>query len=317
MTAVPKSSPGDLALRARAGLVDLRARARACLVGAAVGDALGAPVEFLTPGEIRARHGRLTKMAGGGWLHLRPGQVTDDTEMSLCLARSLVAGGWSPEDVARRFADWLRGNPIDVGNTCRRGISRYLATGKLWAPPSEGDAGNGAAMRVAPVALVTLGDPTALAHLAVEQARLTHNHPLSDAACTLVARLVQQACFAASRDELRATVDAATAEVPRLRFEPYRGLATGYVADTLQTVLHFFFTTATFEEALVATVNQGGDADTTGTILGAIAGAHYGLDQIPKWWRRKLAAPLVAELESLADALVSRSPIGQQQVDAG
>jgi ADP-ribosyl-[dinitrogen reductase] hydrolase len=311
MTAVPPSSPGATVSLARAELVDIRRRARATLLGAAIGDALGATLEFLTPGEIRECYGRLTKIVGGGWLRLHPGQVTDDTEMSLCLARSLISGRWSPEDLAQRFGAWLRGNPADVGNTCRRGIARYLATGKLWAPPNEGDAGNGAVMRVAPAALATLGDPSTLKRLAVEQARLTHNHPLSDAACTLVGQLIQQGCLAAPREELRITVDQVAAEIPRFRFEPYRGLATAYVVDTVQTVLHFFFATSSFEEAVVATVNQGGDADTTGTIIGAIAGAHYGPTQIPRKWRRKLPAPLVAELESLADALVLRSPLGQ------
>jgi ADP-ribosyl-[dinitrogen reductase] hydrolase len=310
---MPTSPPGGSGSLPYAEIASVRMRARASLLGAAVGDALGAPLEFLTQSEISARHGRLTKMVGGGWLNLRAGQVTDDTEMSLCLARSLVAGTWSPEDVARRFGAWMRGNPVDVGNTCRRGISRYLATGKLWAPPNEGDAGNGAVMRVAPAALATLGNPHMLKRLAIEQAHLTHNHPLSDAACTLVGRLIQQGCLAEAREQLRSTVEQATAEIPRFRFEPYRGLATGYVADTLQTVLHFLFATSSFEEAVVATVNQGGDADTTGTIVGAIAGAHYGLEQIPKQWWSKLPGDLVSELGYLADTLVARSPLGQQQ----
>lgn len=152
-------------------------RAQGVLLGLAVGDALGATVEFLTPGEIRAKFGTHRRIVGGGWLHLKPGQLTDDTEMSLCIARTTVArGGWDLRAVAESFAAWLRSRPVDVGATCARGIRRYLHAGTLEAPVNEWDAGNGAAMRVAPVALLTLGDDALLARLAVEQARLTHHH---------------------------------------------------------------------------------------------------------------------------------------------
>jgi len=77
-------------------LPDVRQRARAALLGLAIGDALGATVEFMTAGEIQATYGKLRKMVGGGWLRLRPGQVTDDTQMSLCVARSIVAVGHDP-----------------------------------------------------------------------------------------------------------------------------------------------------------------------------------------------------------------------------
>ncbi len=90
-------------------LDDVRARAQAAFLGFALGDALGAAVEFMTPGEIRARHGVLREIVGGGWLHLRPGRVTDDTEMSLCVAAAVdAAGGWDVRAVADRFAAWLR-----------------------------------------------------------------------------------------------------------------------------------------------------------------------------------------------------------------
>ena len=79
----------------------------------------------------------------------------------------------------------------------------------------------------------------------------------------------------------------------------------------MQTVLHYFLSTHSFEECLVATVNQGGDADTTGAIVGAIAGAYYGLAQLPRHWVRKLAPALVSEIQDLSGHLVERSPLGQ------
>jgi len=296
---------------APASLEEVRDRARGAFLGLAVGDALGATVEFMTPGEIRARYGVHRQVVGGGWLHLRPGRVTDDTEMSLCIARALDAyGGWSLPAIAERLAAWLRSCPVDVGSTCRRGIREYMLNGTLEMPPNEWDAGNGAAMRMVPVALVTLANRELLARRAREQARLTHHHPLSDAASVLVGRLLHLACLGLSLRSLRRVADEAAEAEPRLRFEPYRGEASGYVADTLQTVLHHLFATPSFEECLVATVNQGGDADTTGAIAGAIAGAYYGPEAIPRRWTRKLDRSLAGELATLACRLVELSPLG-------
>ncbi len=293
-------------------LPDVRDRARAAFLGAAVGDALGATVEFMTPGEIRAALGVHREITGGGWLRLKPGAVTDDTEMSLCLARAMdAAGGWSTSDAASSLAAWLRAGPVDVGSTCRRGIRRFMLDGTLAGPPSAGDAGNGAAARMVPIALVTLGDGEALRRVALEQARLTHHHPLSDAACLLVGELVQLGCMGLSLRRLRAAADALVAAEPRFRFSPYRGLATGYVVDTLQTALHFFFTTRSFEECLVAVVNQGGDADTTAAIAGAIAGAYHGPEAIPRRWLRRLERGIAEELAGLAERLVALSPLGR------
>src|SRR5512139_3861136 len=80
---------------------DIRERSRAAFLGVAVGDALGAGLEFMTPGEIRSKYGTVREIIGGGWLRLKPGQVTDDTEMSLCIARAIdKAGGWSLQGIA-------------------------------------------------------------------------------------------------------------------------------------------------------------------------------------------------------------------------
>jgi ADP-ribosyl-[dinitrogen reductase] hydrolase len=108
-------------------------------------------------------------------------------------------------------------------------------------------------------------------------------------------------------------VEDVIAQFPTFRFSPYRGLATAYVVDTLQTVLHYFLSTNSFEECLVAIVNQGGDADTTGAIAGAIAGAFYGPAQLPGHWVRRLAPSLVSELQDLSGHLIERSPLGHGQ----
>jgi ADP-ribosyl-[dinitrogen reductase] hydrolase len=295
-------------------LDDVRDRARAAFLGLAVGDALGATVEFMTPAEIRAEHGLHRELIGGGWLHLKPGRVTDDTEMSLCIARAVDgANGWSLVGVADALARWLKSNPIDVGSTCRAGIRRYIVEGTLEGKPNEWDAGNGAAMRMVPVALLTLGDDALLERFAREQARLTHHHPLSDAGCLLIGRLIHVACEGHSLRRLRAVVDEAVTEQPKFAFDKYNGQASGYVADTVRTVLHHLFATRNFEECVVAVVNQGGDADTNGAIAGAIAGAYYGPDEIPRRWMKKLDKGLVAELGRLSERMVGLSAVASAE----
>ncbi len=300
-------NPPAAGSRDRAGIVR---RAQAALLGSAVGDALGATTEFMKPAQIRERFGVHREVVGGGWLNLPPGGVTDDTEMSLCVARAIVeSGGWDLVGIADRFARWLEGNPVDVGATCRRGIGDYRAKRQMETPPNRWDAGNGAAMRMAPVALYTLGDEERLGRFAVEQARLTHNHPLSDAACFAVGKLIQRAILKDPSRGLRDAADDLAAAHPEFRFDGYDGGASAYVADTLRTVLDAFFSTNGFEECLVKTVNRGDDADTTGAIAGAIAGARYGLEAIPPRWIRALDPDLREELAALASQLVGRSPL--------
>jgi ADP-ribosyl-[dinitrogen reductase] hydrolase len=296
-----------------AHLPDVRMRAQASFLGLAVGDALGATVEFMTAGEIKAQYGVHRKLIGGGWLRLRPGQVTDDTQMSMCIARSLAGVGYSPEDIARHFVTWYQSKPPDVGNTCRRGIARFINHGTVHGLPNDGDAGNGAAMRMAPVAVAALADARLLEDITVGQAHITHHHALSDAASLLVGRLIQLALIGHAMDRLRRQADDTVAKFPTFRYSPYHGLSSAYVVDTMQTVLHFLFSTCSFEECVVATVNQGGDADTTGAIAGAIAGAYYGLEAIPREWLRKLDPGVRADLTMLADQLVDRSPLAKGQ----
>jgi len=289
---------------------ELISRSRAVLLGGACGDALGAPLEFMTSGEIASKYGRLADMVGGGWLRLKPGQVTDDTEMTLCLARALAkAGGWDLAGIASQFAAWLKSKPVDVGDTCRRGIRNFMLKGELETPFNQWDAGNGALMRMGGVTLFTLGDDELMQRCTISQAHLTHNHPVSDAACITYGRMVQLALYGASRTRLRREADSLVAEFPTFRFDPYPGLATGYVVDTMQTVLHHFFRSRSFEECIVNTANQGGDADTTAAIAGGLAGAYYGMEEIPARWLKKLEKRYVSELGELAVRLVEMSPL--------
>lgn len=271
-------------------------RFQGCLVGLAAGDALGGPVEGCTPGEIAARYGRLTEMVGGGWLGLRPGETTDDTAMMLCIARSIVeTGRFDPDDVVQHFLGWFRSNPKDIGNITRRALAE-LERGTPWkrsgfvAHRALGgmSAGNGSIMRCAPIALLHRDNEHLLIRDSIYSSIITHfDQKASWAAAALnltIARLLsgsKDALLEAIAPKIQdGAVRQALMQAPDLDEVP----TSGYVLDTLQAALWSFLRTDSFEDAVATAVNLGGDADTTGAVCGALAGACYGLSAIPGRW---------------------------------
>jgi len=288
--------------------LNLEDRALAAFLGFAIGDALGATVEFMTKGEIAARYGVHRNIIGGGWLRLAPGRVTDDTEMALLLGRSLVRRGEiDTRDICDEFAAWLKAGPIDVGNTCRRGIRRYITQGTIEGPFFEGDAGNGAAMRILPVALATFGHPDRVALWSCAQCHITHHHPLSDDASLALVQMLHGLLSGNDKRTVRKIADALVDRHRAFRFEPYQGQSSGYIVDTMQTVLHFYFGTNTFADCVIQTVNQGGDADTTGALAAMLAGATYGMAAMPATWLGKLDRKVATEIRKQVPKLLAIS----------
>jgi ADP-ribosyl-[dinitrogen reductase] hydrolase len=268
---------------------ELLSRALGSYLGLAVGDALGATVEFMTAREIAARYKIHNQIVGGGWLHLKPGGVTDDTEMALALGSALIAsGGWNLCAIADAFIAWMRGNPPDIGNACRRGISRYISDGSLCGETAESNGGNGAAMRNLPAVLVSLNSEEILIQRSIEQAHITHNHPKSDSATSALACMTRRLLLEGEQAACDQIAGDLIARHPDFNFKPWPGKTSGYIVDTVQTVFDGFFNTGSFEECLVRVVNRGGDADTTGAIAGQLAGALYGVHGIPIRWLKKL-----------------------------
>jgi ADP-ribosyl-[dinitrogen reductase] hydrolase len=250
------------------------------------------------------------QIVGGGWLKLAPGQVTDDTTMSLALGDALLLGQrlGRPFDlqlIADGYVAWWRGKPVDCGNTCRRGIQRYLRDGSLSGPPYDGDGGNGALMRILPAVLATLDDAAAFERVSLAQARFTHQHPLSDAAVLGIGRLLRELLAGADTPTLAWRTEQWVAANPAFRFRPYPGRASGYVVDTVQTVLHCISQHADFESAVVAAVNLGDDADTTGALVGMLAGARCGAAALPRRWLARLARGIVPTITDQTSALVA------------
>ena len=166
-------------------------------------------------------------------------------------------------------------------------------------------------MRNLPTVLSTLNDPIAFEQVSLAQARLTHNHPLSDAATLGIGQLLRNVLSGATHASSQKWASQWVLDNPAFRFAPYKGHATAYVVDTVQTVLHFWTQHTNFEDALVATVNQGDDADTTGALVGMLAGARCGAAQLPFRWLDRLPDATVQSIrEQTIGLLALAQPTG-------
>ena len=276
---------------------DIRDRIYGCAVGAAVGDALGMPLEFgpPSPEDALVRH-----MQNG---RLPAGSFTDDTEMALALAESLLnKHPLDPEDLAQRFVAWYHSSPPDIGIQTSY-ILRWLAAGQPWQQVVErssqempDSAGNGSLMRCWPVALAWLKGRSERIADSKLQSLLTHPHQDCQDACVfanlMIVDLIQgvpkQEAFEAAlqsvplADDFRQMLENA----PRQHRRDLKN--SGWVRHTLQSAIWGLMTTDSFSEAVVQVANLGFDADTAAAVTGALAGAAYGLDAIPQDWRSQL-----------------------------
>ncbi len=287
------------------------------MLGLAVGDALGAPLEFLDRNEIQERYGTVRNMLAGGWLDTNPGEVTDDTQMALAIARSIVESrSVDPSDIAKRFVAWFHSQPKDVGNTTGRSL-RHLADGVPWNEAGVrtltdlgGSApSNGSLMRSAPIGLACRRDAEANTRYSIDVSRITHSDPLACWSCVSF-DLAIAALISETGDALRA---AASVPEPRVSAAVIQSSSVdrddvrsgGYVLETLAAAFWAFRNYDGFEDVVVAAVNLGGDADTTGAVAGALAGARYGASAIPSRWLSVLQGR--DELIELADRLLEIS----------
>jgi ADP-ribosyl-[dinitrogen reductase] hydrolase len=282
----------------------VRDRFRGCLLGLAVGDALGAPAEFLTAGQVAERWGILTEMVGGGCHECQPGEVTDDTEMMLCLAESLVSrGDFDAEDIMHRYVAWFDTDPVDVGITVRT-VMLGVKSGTTWERAARRahevlgrmTAGNGSLMRTAPVALRYVNEPRRRAAVALAESALTHFDQVAGWACVALDELIAAAIAGELREQLPVIAARLHEDEPRvaavltLAGEATREeiVASGYVLETLKAALWAVSSSDSFEDALIGAVNLGDDADTVGAVAGALAGALYGETAIPTRWATAL-----------------------------
>lgn len=301
-------------------------RAVGCLLGLAVGDAVGTTLEFSTPDKetgMLPRSRWLTDMVGGGPFGLPKGGHTDDTSMALALGESLAEYGWDPEDQMQRFVDWRRdgrysvkGYCFDIGGATSRAISTFEETGDPYAGHPK-DAGNGALMRLAPVPIYYAHTPMdEVARKGAEESSLTHGHRDSEDCCAAFAVLCALAINGAPKEQLLDPVTSLTWDFAgKARMicgsrsylkGPPHVTGSGYVVRTFEAALWAFATTDTYKDAILKVTRLGRDTDTTAAVTGQLAGAFYGADGIPETWRRDVVwGP---QIEDLAHTLYMRGP---------
>jgi ADP-ribosyl-[dinitrogen reductase] hydrolase len=309
----------------KAGMLD---RIRGCAVGAAVGDALGMPLEF---GPRQPAERLVREMKPG---RVPAGTFTDDTEMALALAESLLTCRvLDGEDLAGRFVAWYQSGPDDVGIHTSQVLGR-IAAGEAWQQAVDAvqrqkpdSAGNGSVMRCWPVALARWDDLGRLVEDSRLQSRVTHRHRECEAGSVFVNAVVYYLLRGvAPREAERHALDIMDggAElrtvIESARVRGREELAnSGWVRHTLESAMWGLRTTDSFEEAVVQVVNLGGDADSAGAVAGALAGATYGFAAIPARWQEALQGewPIgsgkqwrVADLVDLADRLAAGQEVG-------
>lgn len=282
--------------------------------GLLIGDALGVPYEFhksleipsydkiemVPPLDFRRSHAQVA-----------PGTWSDDGAQALCLLDSLIAcGKFSLTDFSNRLVNWYQKGDwavdnivFDVGVQTSEALTAYrkgLAPKKCGVLRPDGK-GNGALMRVLPLALWSQGTDKALVRDAHAQCQITHGHLCNQVCCALyclTARyLIQQLDFQTAVKQATQVLRAIYAKMPAYEEElewsvrpdePWEGSGSGYVVDCLRSAFMVLERTATYEEAVKKAIMLGNDTDTTACVTGGLAGIMYGFENIPERWRDAL-----------------------------
>jgi ADP-ribosyl-[dinitrogen reductase] hydrolase len=275
-------------------------RALGSFIGLAVGDALGAPIEFKEPGEFTP----ITTYVGGGPFNLPSGYWTDDTSMAICLAEHIIAKNTiDGDDLLARFARWYVNGEnsstsvcFDIGNTTRANIVNYMSKGKyVPAPNLAYQSGNGSIMRLSPVAVRWHNSPDLLWIHSRKQSLTTHGSDECLDACAELATLLGEGIRG---DDVLSKLQGWAQALPL-----HEVTNSGRASHTLTAAKWAVGSTDNFADAVLKAVNLGGDADTIGAVAGQIAGSIYGLVGIPHEWQNNLYD--VTRLMSLARKLYS------------
>ncbi len=285
--------------------MDTLSRYRGCLLGLAVGDALGTTLEFSSPGTFTL----IDDLVGGGPFRLQAGQWTDDTSMALCLATSLLERQtFDPIDQLERYVRWWHegylsstGACFDIGGTVRSALARFEQTHEPYPGSTEPNtAGNGSLMRLAPVVLYYARQPQAAIQFAADSSRTTHGAREAVDACRYLAAVILGAMQGLSKEEvlsasriqsLTGTLAPKIAAIANGSFkhqQPPQIRGTGYAVASLEAAMWAFDRSHDFREGALLAVNLGDDADTTGAVYGQLAGAFHGEDYIPAAWCDKI-----------------------------
>lgn len=283
------------------------------IYGQFVGDALGTRYEFKSSSSATQKiqkdlHDGFLSIKGDGPFHVLPGQVTDDTEISMGLFHSLLEKGkYDHEDIARRYIKWYKSDPFDVGTTTSRafsGAKDYASMVKNSLQSNGHSLSNGCLMRISPLAIygLTVSDSD-LIQCAKGNCRMTNPSELTQDAVSVYC-VALKAClqgqdrktifdraYQTSHDETIRSILRDSLERPGPTILPNGdtthtdGFNMGYCGIALQNTFYELMNGRSFYDSLVNIVKRGGDTDTNGCIAGALLGAYYGVHNIPKQWR--------------------------------
>jgi ADP-ribosylglycohydrolase len=277
-------------------------RFQGCLLGLAVGDALGCTLEFKKPGTFEP----IKTIVGGGVHKLEAGQWTDDTSLALCLAQSLIdCKGFDVKDQMQKYCKWedegymsSTGECFDIGNTTLKTLNKFRATGEPYSGMTEdSSAGNGSIMRLAPIPMYYSNNPEDALKYAALSSKTTHANVMCIDACRYMAGIIVGLLNGDSKETVLSSMYSpvknyfnnellcdAVKEVASGSFknkQPPDIKGTGFVVESLEAALWAFYNSDNFKDGALKAVNLGNDADTTGAVYGQMAGVLY---DIPQEW---------------------------------
>jgi ADP-ribosyl-[dinitrogen reductase] hydrolase len=295
------------------------------LFGIAIGDAMGVPVEFMSRTHLQAKP--VTGFEATYFNNENRGIWSDDSSLSFCLVESMIED-FSTENVAAKLKDWYLKNlwsaansPLEIGLATRNAIDRLDKGVSPYESGEKGEYsnGNGALMRVAPLALWLLEASIQDRYETTKSiAAITHAHIRTAVACFFLVEFLQNLttktdkyqAFENTQNTVRDYVNSTScnndekALFLRLFYDDIGQLdeneiySSAYVIHTLEAAVWSFLTTSSYEEAILKAINLGHDTDTTGSVTGALAGIYYGFDQIPSHWALQIVKH--KEIENLA-----------------
>lgn len=295
--------------------MDILERIEACIIGHAVGDALGVPVEFSYRAQLDKNP--VTDMIGFGTYNMPKGSWSDDTSMTLAALDSLKNGKLDYDEIMCNFCDWYyrdkynpTGKLFDIGGTCRTAIENYhdfsLSTDKCGINSIDSN-GNGSLMRIIPFILYIKyclrGEIKDNLDIVYKGSALTHAHERSRVACGIYAFILSELLDNSQKDSIDKGLQFAKQfysysseyeTFSRLFEEDFINVgrdeikSSGYVVDSLEAAVWCLLNSSSYKECVLKAVNLGRDTDTTAAIVGGLAGALYGFNAIPSEWRATL-----------------------------
>ena len=282
------------------------------MLGHAVGDALGVPVEFYNRDSLKKNP--VTDMRGFGTHNVPAGCWSDDTSMSICALESLSTGIVNYDDIMQNFCKWYfdeeftaTGETFDIGNTCYDAIYNYSNLGHSafnCGRSDERSNGNGSLMRIHPFVLYAyyqgIEDEDEFVNMIKVASSLTHAHVCSIDGCVIYAYILRELLNIPEKESVFKAIASAKKYVnPSLRYNRLLNnnisvfseesiKSGGYIVDSLEAALWCLLTTDNYKDCVLKAVNLGEDTDTVAAIAGGLAGALYGINSIPQQWLETL-----------------------------